>query len=175
MNDQKAILAALDFQRAAGVTATVGTQPVDRFADSRAPEPQLKVQPVSVAKPAPPPPLTHFEPGAPLLGGEMAGLPHAQAAAQAAQSIPDLVKAIEAFEYCELKKTARSTVVFDGNPAAQVMLVGEAPGAQEDAEGNQEPTKKRAKKNTIASNGTSSTILLPAPSTRAEAKRRPIR
>ena len=139
MNDQNALLAALEFQRAAGVTATVGAVAIDRFADSQvakpAAHPHAQAKPLRPVPEKPAAPLTQFEPGAPLLGGEMAGLPHAQAAAQAAQSIPDLVKAIEEFEHCELKKTARSTIVLDGNMAAQVLLIGEAPGAQEDAEG----------------------------------------
>ena len=138
MNDQKALLAALEFQRMAGVVATVGETPLDRFADSQVAKAPAPSAPVFTPKPPPPKPqapLTEFEPGAPLLGGAMAGLPHAQEAAKAATSIPELVAAIEAFEHCELKKTARSTVVLDGNPAAQVLLVGEAPGAQEDAQG----------------------------------------
>lgn len=136
MNDQKALLAALQFQQMAGVNVTVGETPLDRFADS-APKRQMPPpsHPVEAAKPEPKQPVTTFEPGAPLLGGAMEGMPHAQTAAKAAQSIPDLVRAIQDFEHCELKKTARSTVVLDGNPAAQVLLVGEAPGAQEDAAG----------------------------------------
>lgn len=50
-------------------------------------------------------------------------------------SLQALVTFIEAFEGCALKQTARNTVVSDGNPAAPVMLIGEAPGAEEDAQG----------------------------------------
>ena len=141
MNDQNAILAALKWQMDAGVDAIVGSEALDRFADSAAAS-----VPASMARPAPkappvftptPPkaPLTQFEPGAPLVGGAMSGLPHAAKAARAAESIPALVSAIEAFEHCDLKKTAQSTVILDGNPAAQVLLIGEAPGAQEDSAG----------------------------------------
>lgn len=166
MNDQNALLAALQFQQMAGVDTTVGEVPLDRFADSaamfrlppssqtlenssagsssagssradtsRAEFSRTETQRANVPRAETKQPLTAFEPGAPLVGGAMAGLPHAQTAAKAAQSIPDLVRAIENFEHCELKKTARSTVVLDGNPAAPVLLVGEAPGAQEDAQG----------------------------------------
>ena len=140
MNDQKVLLAALEFQMLAGVDTVVGPAPMDRFADSAANDPLRSSSPMQSRQPQGTAaqaraPLTQFEPGAPLLGGAMAGLPHAQTAAAAAQSIPDLVAAIEAFEHCELKKTARSTVVLDGNPAAQVLLVGEAPGAREDEAG----------------------------------------
>jgi DNA polymerase len=40
-----------------------------------------------------------------------------------------------AFDGCDLKKGARSTVFADGNPAARVMIVGEAPGQEEDRAG----------------------------------------
>ena len=39
---------------------------------------------------------------------------------------------IAAFEGCALKRTATNTVFADGNPAAPVMIIGEAPGADED-------------------------------------------
>ena len=136
MNEQNALLAALDFQRMAGVNATVGETSMDRFADNHK---EKKQPPKGPSVPSHKPPsvqsLTTFEPGAPLIGGAMAGLPHAQKAAQGAESIPDLIRTIEAFDHCELKKTARSTVVLDGNVVAKVLLLGEAPGAQEDAQG----------------------------------------
>ena len=36
---------------------------------------------------------------------------------------------------CELKKQAKNIVFSDGNPKSKVMLIGEAPGANEDQEG----------------------------------------
>lgn len=42
---------------------------------------------------------------------------------------------IEGFNGCALKRGARNTVFSDGNPAARVMIVGEAPGKDEDREG----------------------------------------
>lgn len=42
---------------------------------------------------------------------------------------------MKAFDGCELKKGARNTVISDGNPAARVMIIGEAPGRDEDIEG----------------------------------------
>ena len=59
----------------------------------------------------------------------------AESAASAAQSLDALVAAIEAFEGCELKEQAKNTVVYDGVSDAQILLIGEAPGAQEDALG----------------------------------------
>ncbi len=40
-----------------------------------------------------------------------------------------------AFEGCSLKKTATNLVFSSGNPAGRVMLVGEAPGSEEDRKG----------------------------------------
>ena len=51
------------------------------------------------------------------------------------KSIDELKIAVENFEGCALKKTATNTVFSDGNPEAKVMLLGEAPGANEDLKG----------------------------------------
>lgn len=56
----------------------------------------------------------------------------ARSLASAAQTLEELHQAISSFEECELKATATHTVFCDGNPKARVMLVGEAPGADED-------------------------------------------
>lgn len=42
---------------------------------------------------------------------------------------------VENFEQCALKRTATNTVFSDGNSEADVMLIGEAPGAEEDKAG----------------------------------------
>lgn len=55
--------------------------------------------------------------------------------AYGAQTLAELKTAIEAFEGCELKKSATHTVFSDGNPEADIMLIGEAPGAEEDLQG----------------------------------------
>ncbi|NBC21015.1 MAG: uracil-DNA glycosylase [Alphaproteobacteria bacterium] len=55
--------------------------------------------------------------------------------AAGAADLPALKAAIEAFDGCPLKEGARSTVVYDGVPGSAVMVIGEGPGAQEDATG----------------------------------------
>jgi len=52
-----------------------------------------------------------------------------------ANSIEELKKIMEKFEGCNLKNTATNTVIGDGNPAAKIVFVGEAPGAEEDLAG----------------------------------------
>ena len=55
--------------------------------------------------------------------------------AQKASTLDELEAAVRAFDGCAIKKTASKTVFCDGNPAAKVMIIGEAPGAQEDIQG----------------------------------------
>lgn len=47
-------------------------------------------------------------------------------------NINDLRTMVENFEGCSLKLTASKTVFGDGNPNSKIMLIGEAPGADED-------------------------------------------
>ena len=46
-----------------------------------------------------------------------------------------LKKSIINLKNCNLKKNAKNMVFSDGNPKSKIMLVGEAPGANEDEEG----------------------------------------
>ncbi len=55
--------------------------------------------------------------------------------AQAAMTLDDLRAALESFDGCALKRSASRLVFADGNPLAKIMLVGEAPGADEDRQG----------------------------------------
>ena len=52
--------------------------------------------------------------------------------AAAASSLSELRMAIQAFNGCELKKASKNTVVCDGSFDADIMIVGEAPGGEED-------------------------------------------
>ena len=51
------------------------------------------------------------------------------------KSLEELRSYIENYDKCQLKNTSRSTVFCDGNSKSKVMLIGEAPGNQEDVEG----------------------------------------
>lgn len=55
--------------------------------------------------------------------------------ASSASTLEELRKLMVSFEGCALKQTALNTVFGDGNPQADLMLVGEAPGADEDRQG----------------------------------------
>ena len=55
--------------------------------------------------------------------------------AKSAATLDELRRHMAAFDGCNLKFTAKNLVFADGNPNAAVMLVGEAPGRDEDLEG----------------------------------------
>lgn len=59
----------------------------------------------------------------------------ARKAAAAAKTLGELKTAIEGFDGSPLKRTARNTVFARGNPECGLMVVGEAPGKDEDEQG----------------------------------------
>ncbi|WDM85365.1 uracil-DNA glycosylase [Ehrlichia sp. JZT12] len=59
----------------------------------------------------------------------------AQSLAEQCNTVQELKSAIESFDGCDLKNLATNTVFSDGNPSAKMMLIGEAPGANEDLKG----------------------------------------
>jgi DNA polymerase len=122
-DDWRAALAALAWQVEAGADETIGDTPVNRYAlAAETPKPAAQ----SAAAPAPKslPPDAGTDPVA-----------AARSAAERATTLDALREAITAFDLCELKKGARNTVFADGNPTARVLILGEAPGADEDREG----------------------------------------
>ncbi|WP_299889191.1 uracil-DNA glycosylase [uncultured Ruegeria sp.] len=112
--------ALLEWQIELGATDAIGDVPVDRYAlpdtapkakkpahRQAASEKPAQVDPVALAK----------------------------SAAKGAGSLDQLRAVMDAFEHCELKRGARQLVFADGTPGARVMIVGEAPGRDEDREG----------------------------------------
>jgi DNA polymerase len=59
----------------------------------------------------------------------------ARALAASCTNLAELRAAATAFEGCDLKRHCSNTVFADGNPDSRVMLIGEAPGAEEDRRG----------------------------------------
>ena len=51
------------------------------------------------------------------------------------KNLESLKRSIINLKNCNLKKTAKNVVFCDGNPKSRIMLIGEAPGANEDEEG----------------------------------------
>ena len=124
------MLAVLDWYRAAGVDVAVGEEPVDRFAQ----RPPARVTPPAPAMPAGMPPAAEQRPLAPAapLGGDPT---EARELAASAQTLEELEQRLASYDGCGLKLRATQLVFADGNPKAQIMLIGEAPGAEEDRQG----------------------------------------
>ncbi len=110
--------ALLDWQIELGATEAICDAPVNRY---EVPEKQAK--PTPAAAPAPIP------------EEKTDAVAEAKAAAKSSHDLNALRAAMAAFEHCELKRGARNLVFADGTPQARVMIIGEAPGRDEDREG----------------------------------------
>ena len=116
-------LALLDWQIELGATEAICDAPVDRYTvpeKTQAPQKPADLAPVRGAVPAAP---------------EVDAVAEAKAHAAAAQDLDGLRAALGAFDHCTLKRGARNLVFSDGQAGAPVMIVGEAPGRDEDREG----------------------------------------
>jgi len=112
----------------AGVDEAIQEEPRNYFVAASA-----AMQAAPALSAAVPVPAAHPKPVLPpSLAGAVA---EARKLADAAETLADLEKAVREFEGCSIKRTAKNTVFSDGNPAAKLMLIGEAPGAQEDIQG----------------------------------------
>lgn len=119
----------LEFYAEAGVDALLAEAPVNRFARADAPAPRAAPQIRT--------PEVRTAPAAPL---NVPASPDAAALAareivEKIVTLDELRAALDKFEGCALRATATQLVFADGNPQARVMLVGEAPGRDEDIEG----------------------------------------
>jgi uracil-DNA glycosylase len=125
----------LAFYLEAGVDCALSDEPVDRLAD-----PDLAPAPREAPSPSPAPAKV-VSPAAPaFFQGEAppapdAAIASAREAARTAPTLEALRALLDKFDGCALRNTATKLVFADGNPAARVMFVGEAPGRDEDIEG----------------------------------------
>ncbi len=122
---QAAAKALLAFWRAAGVDMDMAEAVYAASAAKAGPSPAARAS-------APTAPKT-----APVRAKAKAAAPvdSAVALAKAAQNVAELRAAVLAFEGCALKATARNTVFSDGVDDAPVLVIGEAPGREEDQQG----------------------------------------
>lgn len=86
------------------------------------------------SKPKPPPAAAREARPAAILSASAVEA-NAQELAASAKSLAELRERLLRFEGCGLKATATQLVFGDGNPNAEIMFVGEAPGADEDRQG----------------------------------------
>ncbi|MBP2228520.1 DNA polymerase [Azospirillum agricola] len=124
-----ATLTARAAARAPSTASAAGSVPATGGGATRGqPAPRPAPRPAAAFAGAP-----FADPGQPL-GASEAGV-SARARAGEARTLAELEAALRAFDGCPLKATAMNTVFADGNPEATVMLVGEAPGEDEDRQG----------------------------------------
>lgn len=150
MNDGREMLdmeGLLRFYAEAGADIPLSETPLDRFATQppasarvqNAPSAEIQPartersqqQPRSAATPSPSSRPVQAASDVP----DNAQIELARAAASQAGSLEELREALAAFDGCNLKSTAKSLCFADGDPASDIMFVGEAPGRDEDMEG----------------------------------------
>lgn len=124
-------LAALRLLVEWGADEALADLPLDRFAARPAPAAVAPVLPV----PARPPQAGAVATRPSALPAGAGAAARAQALAAAASSLSELQAALSAFDGCPLRDTATSTVRADGNPADGLVLVAEAPAADDDRAG----------------------------------------
>jgi uracil-DNA glycosylase len=125
--DRETTLALLRWYVAMGADEAIGEEPANRLAPPTAvtPKPPVAPRPPAVRPVAASPPRA--------LAESMAeAAQSARRLAEHAETVTALAETIASFEGCALKQTATNTVFADGNPRAPVMIIGEAPGADED-------------------------------------------
>jgi DNA polymerase len=127
-----------------GADEAIESTPQSRLGATAAPAPAARAQPGLSEAPrraAPPPPPVAARPAAPRIDlrklgpVDQAAIESARDFARNAASLEDLKAALSRYDGVSLRKTATNLVFADGNPKAEVMLVGEAPGADEDRQG----------------------------------------
>ena len=144
------LAALLDWYREMGVDQAVGDTPIDwlqrgdaapgnGFGPLLSPQLAPSVQPKAPPPPAParrPPPI----PSAPASRQFPATAPDAavmaaRTAARQAATLDELTAGLAEFDGCSLKATAKNLCFYRGAAKARLMLIGEAPGRDEDLEG----------------------------------------
>lgn len=132
---QNAARALLAFWRAAGVDMDEAEAVFAAKAVSATPEPQSTHRAPPAREPFRiDPPALKAKPKAKLQPADDA-VNTARALAAGASSIAELRAAVDKFEGCALKATARNTVFSDGVDGAPILVLGEAPGREEDEQG----------------------------------------
>lgn len=129
MHEQAAVLAALKWQMEIGADVALAEQPCDRLARPPAPPPSVSPPVASATTTAQP------SPSSPSRLGTAEAVIAARQLAEQCQNLADLREAIRNFDGFAVKATATQMVFADGDSASPLMLIGEAPGADEDRQG----------------------------------------
>ena len=128
MQSGNEIKAFLEWQLAMGVDELIQNIPNNRMAEAQ----RAINRAIALTEPTITPP-----PEAPAISSVSLAetVSEARKLSDAADSLETLRNAVVGFDGCSLKKTARNTVFADGAANSDVMLIGEAPGADEDRQG----------------------------------------
>lgn len=133
--------ALLAFYVEAGVSDALGDEPVNRYALSDTVPASVPREAPPQAREARPEPRRELSPPAHAAAPSSIPLEDAQAAESAREiaarctTLDELREALATFEGCPLRYTAKNLVFADGNPQARLMMIGEAPGRDEDLRG----------------------------------------
>jgi len=132
MSDALPLAELLRWYVAMGADEAIAAEPLDRFAAL----PPARVEAAPAAGPPPPIPAPLRPPAAPVSGRDgPTAVASARRLAAAATTLAELAAAVAAFDGCALKRTATTTVFAEGVVDAPLMVIGEAPGADEDRVG----------------------------------------
>ena len=139
--DQGAFIDLLEWYAEVGVDVALDETAVDRLAPSAlSTAPAAMGVPTAAAPPSqraslaqPSLPRVSVPPAVAAPAGEIERV--ARASAATATTLEELRTALAAFDGCNLRLTATQLVFADGTPQSRVMLVGEAPGRDEDIQG----------------------------------------
>jgi uracil-DNA glycosylase len=131
---REALHALLAWYVESGVDIAVDETPHDRFQPAAEAQPQAPRRAATAPSSAPPPPAP--TPSArPVVMAPEDAAGDARRRAAAASTLEELQELVRSFDGCALKQTASRLVFSDGTPGSRVMIVGEAPGAEEDRAG----------------------------------------
>lgn len=123
------INALIRFYLDAGVDETIGTEPVNRFKT-------VDAAAVTSVQPPARPPKKEKQTTQPVPAVSLTeGIQAAVQSAKQCKSIDQLLKAINDFDGCSLKKMATSTVFASGNPESRLMIIDRPPSVDEDRSG----------------------------------------
>ncbi|MEZ2129036.1 MULTISPECIES: uracil-DNA glycosylase family protein [unclassified Sinorhizobium] len=142
------LAALLHFHADAGVEWLLEEEAIDRFAEFEAmkaarqgarpaPSPNEAPRPTSRSAESDrrsPPPVERQAPRAPTVPDDQA-VEQARFAAESARSLDELKTALAAFNGCNLKNSARSTIFASGDAGSGIMVIGPMPSADDDREG----------------------------------------
>ena len=119
-SDMTDALELLKWQLELGVDENTGNIPLNRFSDHPQPNEVQIAVPVSTKQKVP---------------KISSAITEAKNRAEQSKTLDQLKVSLANYEFCDLKKGSRNLVFSSGDPDAKVMIIGEAPGREEDIQG----------------------------------------